>query len=353
MSDVESVASLGAGSRATVTDSMVRVDLHTAAGRDNERLIRPILAAATLFSGLIVGLVIVFVVWRSIPAWHAEGLKFLTRDGWDTQLENAWNSSDSWPFFGAWPLLAGTILTTLGAVIVSTFIGVGAAVFIAEIAPGWLRRPIETIVQLLAGVPSVVFGLVGLAVIVPYIANHWVPGNSGDVLTDVSLDGTCLLAAVAVLSFMILPFFVTVAVDSLRAVPRSYLDGGLALGMTRWRTITRIQIPTAMPGLLAGIMLAAARAIGEAIAISMVGGSLAYVPNLVHGPLYFLLEPLRTMASAIVDTGSDAADVPAIAAALFALASVLLVFSLTLSLLARWVFTAYNRRLNVDTGRHV
>lgn len=309
--------------------------------------------AAALFSGLVVTLVIAFVFWRAWPMWHAEGIRFFLYGGWDTQLENAWNNNGAWPFFGAAPLLAGTLLTTLGSVLVAGFVGMGAAVFLAELAPAWLRRPVETIVQLLAGVPSVVFGLIGLAVVVPYIASHFVPGNSGDVLTDISLDGSCLLAAIVVLSFMILPFFVTVAVDSLRSVPRSYLQGGLALGMTRWRTITRIQVPAATPGLLAGIVLAAARAIGEAIAISMVAGSLAFIPNLAHGPLYFLLEPLRTMASAIVDTGSDAADVPSIAAALFALASMLLVFSLVLSLTARWIFIAFNKRLNVDTGRHV
>jgi phosphate transport system permease protein len=291
------------------------------------------------------------VFWQAWPLWRSEGLRFLTADGWDWQLENAWNSGGV--FFGALPLLAGTVLTTIGAVLVATIVGMGASVFLAELAPPWIERPMESVVQLLAGIPSVVFGLVGLSVVVPFITDHVVPANAGDVVTEVPIDGACLLAAVVVLSLMILPFFVTVATDSLRSVPRSFMDGGLALGMTRWRTITRLQVPSAAPGLIAGIVLATARAIGEAIAISMVAGALAFVPSLAHGPLYALLMPVRTMASAIVESGAEASNVPAIASAMFALASVLLVFSLVLSLSARWAFAAFNRRTNIDTGRRV
>ena len=296
-------------------------------------------------------LVVVFVFWQAWPLWRAQGLSFLTTDGWDWQLENAWNAGGM--YFGALPLLVGTLLTTLGAVFVAFTIGMGASVFLAELAPTWIKRPMETIVQLLAGIPSVVFGLIGLSVVVPFITDYVVPADAGEVVSEVPIDGAGLLAAIIVLSLMILPFFVTVATDSLRSVPRSFMDGGLALGMTRWRTITRLQVPSAAPGLIAGIVLAAARAIGEAIALSMVAGALAFVPNLQHGPLYALLMPVRTMASAIVETGSEASNIPAISAAMFALASVLLVFSLALSLAARWAFVVFNRRMNIDTGRKV
>ena len=157
--------------------------------------------------------------------------------------------------FGASELIVGTILSTVGAVLVALVVGLGAAVFIAELCPRWLRGPIEAVVQLMAGIPSVVFGLVGLAIVVPCLMDHAIPANAGDVMPDIPFDGTSLLAGVIVLTFMILPFFVTVAVDALRAVPRSYLDGGMALGMTRWRAITRLQIPAATPGLIAGIVL--------------------------------------------------------------------------------------------------
>jgi ABC-type phosphate transport system permease subunit len=160
-----------------------------------------------------------------------------------------------------------------------------------------------------------------------------------------------MLAGVVVLSFMILPFFVTVATDSLRAVPRSYVNGGLALGMQRWRAITRIQVPAAAPGLLAGAVLAAARAIGEAIALSMVAGSIAFIPSFEWGLKYFPFMPVRTMASAIVETGGEAMSIPEIEAALFGLAALLLFASLSLSLIARWVVDWYGKRISLASGR--
>jgi phosphate ABC transporter permease protein PstC len=314
----------------------------------SDRLMPYLLGAAAIFSGLVVTFLIFFVVQKAWPVFHSEGLRFITAGGWDTQLEDAWSGK---AFFGVRELIAGSAFSTLGALVASLVLGLGCAVFLSELAPAWLRRPFESAVQLLAGIPSVVFGLVGLMVVVPFIADHLVPGNSGDVVTEIPIAGSCLVAGIAVLTFMILPFFVTVATDSLRSIPRSYLDGGLALGMTRWRTITRIQLPAAAPGLIAGLVLAAARGMGEAIAISMVAGAIAFVPTLAHGPLYMLLEPIRSMASAIVENGTEAMDVPSIAAALFGLATLLLLFSITLSIAARQAFSFFSRRMGVVSDR--
>jgi phosphate transport system permease protein len=325
------------------------VDLQAAPARDGEWLVKPILFAATLFSGLVVSLVVAFVIWRSWGLWQAEGLKFLTTGGWDQQLQDAWNGS---AFFGAAELIFGSLITTVGAVLVAVVVGLGAAVFLAELCPRRLRGPIGSIVQLMAGIPSVVFGLVGLAIVVPYLMDR-IPANAGEVMPDVPLDGTSILAGIIVLTFMILPFFVAVAVDALKAVPRAYLDGGMALGMTRWRAITRLQLPSATPGLVAGVVLAASRGIGEAIAMSMVAGSLALIATGGHGPLLYLLQPVRTIASAIVETGADASDVPSIATAMFALASVLLVISLVLSLGARVAFGVFSKRMSVVSDRRV
>lgn len=315
----------------------------------SDRYMPYLLGTIAIFSGLVVTFLIFFVVQKAWPVFGSEGLRFVTWGGWDTQLQNAWGGS---AFFGVRELIAGSVFSTLGALLLSLVLGLGCAVFLSELAPRWLKRPFETVVQLLAGIPSVVFGLVGLMVVVPYIANNIVPADSGSVVTQIPVNGSCLLAAIVVLGFMILPFFVTVATDSLRAIPRSYIDGGLALGMTRWRTITRIQLPAAAPGLVAGLVLAAARGIGEAVAISMVGGAIAFIPNLAHGPLYMLLEPIRSMASAIFENG-DAIDVPAIASALFGLASLLLLLSVMLSLLARWAFNIFNRRMGVVSDRAI
>ncbi len=327
------------------------IDLSERVSRtSSDRYMPYLLGAAAIFSGLVVTLLIVFVVQKAWPVFHAEGWRFLTHGGWDTQLEDAWDPAGR-AFFGVKQLIAGSVFSTMGALVVSLVLGLGCAVFVTELAPSWIKLPFESVVQLLAGIPSVVFGLVGLMVVVPFISDHVVPANIGDIVPEIPINGSSLLAGVTVLSFMILPFFVTVAADSLRAIPRSYIDGGLALGMTRWRTITRIQLPAATPGLIAGLVLAAARGIGEAIAISMVAGAIAFVPTLQHGPLYMMLEPIRTMASAIVENGGEAMSVPAIAAALFGLATLLLLFSISLSLLARWSFSLFNRRMGIVTDR--
>lgn len=329
------------------------VDLTERIGhRGSDRVMPALLASAAVVSAGLVAFVVFFVAQRAWPTFAAEGHRFITHGGWDGQIEGALSGAAT-IFFGAKPLILGTLFTTAGAVVVSLVLGLGCAIFIAELAPTWIRRPLESVVQLLAGIPSVVFGLVGLAVVVPFITDNIVPPNSFDVVTEIPLEGASMLAGILVLSFMIMPFFVTVATDSLRAIPRSYMDGGLALGMTRWRAITRIQLPSAAPGLVAGLVLAAARGIGEAIALSMVAGAIAYVPSMNYGPLYFLLMPVRTMASAIVETGGEAMNIPQVGSALFALAFLLLMFAVVLSVIARWSFTLFNRRMGVVSGRKV
>jgi phosphate ABC transporter permease protein PstC len=329
------------------------IDLTDAVGRrGSDRIMPALLASAAVISAGLVAFVVYFVAQKAWPTFVSEGHHFLTHGGWDQQIEGALAGAATL-FFGAKPLILGTLYTTAGAVLLSVVLGLGCAIFIAELAPVWIRRPLESVVQLLAGIPSVVFGLVGLAVVVPFIGNVILPADAANVVTDIPLEGASMLAGILVLSFMILPFFVTVATDSLRAIPRSYVDGGLALGMTRWRTITRIQLPSAAPGLVAGIVLAAARGIGEAIALSMVAGAIAYVPNMNNGPLYFLLMPVRTMASAIVEIGGEAMNIPQVGSALFALAFLLLMISVVLSIIARWAFTMFNRRMGVVSGRRV
>ena len=252
--------------------------------------------------------------------------------------------------FGAWPLIAGTLLTTGGAVSLAAILGMGCAIFLANLAPRWLARPVETVVRLLAGIPSVVFGLVGLTVIVPWIQTAFVSQDLANRYPDLSLTGESLLAGILVLAFMILPFFVSIATDSLRAVPESYRLGGLALGMTPWRAVTRLVVPPAIPGLVAGLVLASARAVGEAIALSMVAGAMSNVPSVAHG-LVFFLEPVRTMASAIVEGGDSMQQVPQIQAALFGVATVLLAMSLVLSVTARAASASFAKRMHLISDR--
>lgn len=308
-----------------------------------------LLMVAALIAGGTIVLMVIFVFLEAIPLIQHSGFSWLWGKEWDVALQDAY-SEELWKF-GVLPLIVGTMLTTTGAVIMAGVIGMGASVFLAELGPKKIRGPVETMVRLLAGVPSVVFGLIGLTILVPWVQKTFVTDAVLLRYSDIPLDGSGLGVAIAVLTFMILPFFVTVATDSLRAVPQRYRDGGLAIGLSPWRTVTRIVIPAATPGITAGLVLAAARAIGEAIAISMVGGALAFIPRIGDGPIA-LLEPLRTMAAAIVENG-ETMNVAPIQSVLFALAALLLLGSLLLSVLARIVFARLQRRMGVVSDREI
>ena len=319
----------------------------TRAWVSGERIVEWLLLVAAVFSGAVVLLVIVFVAYGSLPAWRHMGVGFMTGTGWDSGIVDAYQNG-TWTM-GALPLILGTLITTAGSVMCAAVIGMGCAVFLAFLAPDWIGRPVQSVVRLMSGIPSVVFGLIGLMVIVPWIQTAFIPQSLQNKYMDLSLTGESLLAGIMVLTFMILPFFVTVATDSLRAIPDSYRLGGLALGLNNWRAITRLTIPPATPGLVAGLTLSAARAIGEAIAISMVAGALGHIPDVRHGFVFFL-EPIRTLASAIVENG-EGMDSAQISASAFALATILLVFSLLLSLGARMAFGAFAKRMRLVTDR--
>jgi phosphate transport system permease protein len=319
-------------------------------GHISERAASALLAACAIFSAAVVVLVVVFVFNEAIPLFAKQGWYFVSHGGWDGQLDDAWSNPAT--LFGVLELIVATAMTTLGALAISVVLGLGCAVFLSEIAPQWLRKPVGVVIQLLAGIPSVVFGLVGLLVVVPLLTS-WIPPNSFDAVPEIPLDGASLGAAVIVLAFMILPFFTSVAVDSLGAVPRTYIDGSVALGMTKWRAVSKVQVPAAAPGLLAGAVLASGRAVGEAIAISMVSGSIGFIPTLKHGLKYFPFMPVRTLAATLVENGGEVMSVPAIRVALFGLAALLLIWSLLLSLAARGLITWYSSRTAVSTGRNL
>lgn len=303
-----------------------------------EKILEYGLLAVTIFCSIIILFIIVFVTQRALPVLQYNGLHFITTGGWDQQFYDAWMAGDFAPLwdFGALPLIAGTMFTTAGALLLAVPLGLGCAIFLAEFAPYRLRRPVESVVRLLAAIPSVIYGLVGLLVVVPFILEHFISNElAAQYIQFAALDGTSLLAGVLVLTLMIMPIFISLATDALRAVPRSYKEGALALGVSHWRTITRLMIPVAGPGITAGAILAAGRAVGEAIALSMVTGSVAFIPNPAHGWVFFL-EPLRTMASTIVDN-AEGMSVATLESALFGLGFLLLFTSLVLSIMARLV----------------
>lgn len=304
----------------------------------SEKLAEYSFVIATILSSIIILVIFLFVFQKSLPVLQNSGLSFITSIGWDDDFTQAWTSGNFSPVwkFGALPVIAGTIFTTLGSLLIAIPLGLGCAIFLTELAPPWLKGPLESTVRLLAAVPSVIYGLIGLLVIVPFIRNNFVTDALAlTYIKEFAMDGTSLLVGTVVLAIMIMPIFIALTADALRAVPNSFKEGALALGVTPWRVIVRVMLPVARPGIIAGAILAAGRAIGEAIALSMVSGSVSYLPDIKHG-LVFLLEPVRTMASTIVDNG-EGMSVASTESALFTLGILLLLSSIGLSISARLV----------------
>ena len=184
------------------------------------------------------------------------------------------------PLVGSLPLTSGSIIISFLAVCISGPLSIIVAVFITEIAPGWGKKLIQPTIELLAGIPSVVYGYIGLSVLVPLIRNYF--GG----------QGFSVLAGFLVLSVMILPTIISVSTESLRALPEQWKHAAYALGSTRWQTIRMVLIPATRSGLITGIVLGLARAFGEALAVQMVIGNVRKVPD-------SLLDPAITLTSAI------------------------------------------------------
>lgn len=233
--------------------------------------------------------------------------------------------------FHAWPLIWSTILTTVGAVVIAFVCSLFVAVFMVEFAPAWLRSVLQPVVRLLASVPPVIYGLVGVLVVVPFIGNHLISQASKASVTPViQLNGQSLLAAVVILAVMVAPIMIAIFSEGLRAVPRGWIEGSLALGVNPWRTYWKVAVRTARPALAAGTVLATARALGEAVTLAMVSGGVGFAPNPADG-LIFFVEPSRGLPATIL-YNSDGMSEPAMKHTLFAIAAVLLFSALMLSL---------------------
>jgi len=300
----------------------------------DSRVERLLAASACTVLVLIAGM-IVFVFSKAWPSFAGNGLSWFGSGGnVDQQLGDIFNSPANPSKYvyelGAWPLLWGTALTTLGAVAIGLAFSLFASIFIVEFAPPRLNRVLEPIVRLLAAVPSVVYGLIGVLVLVPFVGNHLISsGRKESVAFVVQLSGASLLVAVIVLTVMITPIMIAIIVDALRAVPRSWTEGAAALGVNRWRVMWTIAVRTARPAIVAAAVLATARALGEAIMLSMVSGSVGFAPNPLDG-LTFFLEPTRPLAATIVDN-AEGLSVEPFGQTLYAFAAVLLVSSMFLS----------------------
>lgn len=304
----------------------------------DRRVERLLGALACSVLALIVAMVI-FVFAKAWPSFAHNGLAWFGGGGnVDRQLaaifDSPSNPSDYVYTLHAWPMLYATALLSGIAVICGLVFALLCAVFIVEFAPEPMRRVLEPAVRLLAAVPSVVYGLIGILVLVPLVGNHVVSESmKRSVAYVVQLDGTSLLVGAAVLTVMVTPIMIAIVVDALRAVPRGWTEGAAALGVNRWRATWTISVRAARPAIIAAAVLATARALGEAIMLAMVAGSVGFAPNPLDGMLFWF-EPARPLAATIVDNAEGLSVVP-FGQTIYAFAAVLLVSSLFLSL-AGW-----------------
>ena len=291
-----------------------------------------------------------FVFREAWPSFAHNGLGWFGPGGnVDNEIQAIFTSGDlgGKPVyaFHAWPLLWSTVLITGASVALAFVCSLFIAVFIVEFAPDWLRRVLEPVVRLLASVPSVIYGLLGVLILVPLIGNHLISQSSKQsVAFIISLSGYSLLAAVLILTVMIAPIMIAIFADGLRAVPRGWIEGSLALGVNRWRTFWQVAVRTARPVLVAGTVLATARALGEAVMLSMVSGSVGFAPNPADG-LIFFVEPSRPLAATIIRNTEELSS-PPMKHTLYAIAAVLLFSAAMLSFIG-WAVKQSMKRYGV------
>lgn len=213
----------------------------------------------------IVAMILIFVAQKGLSTFFVDGvnpLTFLFGSKWDP------NSGS----FGALPMILGSFIVTILSALIATPIAIGAAVFMTEVSPKYGAKILQPAIELLTGIPSVVYGFIGLQVIVPFVRSIF--GGTG----------FGILSGVCVLFVMILPTVTFMTVDSLKAVPRHYKEASFAMGATRWQTIWRVILNAARPGIFTAVIFGMARAFGEALAIQMVVGNSAVVPTSLTTP---------------------------------------------------------------------
>lgn len=289
-------------------------------------------AVACFVLALIAGM-IVFVFSKAWPSFSENGLSWFGDTGnVNQQLDTIQQPGTAEPVytFGAFDLIWGTVLTTGGAVLFGIVFSTLAAVFLVEFAPESIRRVLTPTVSLLAAVPSVIYGLIGILVLAPFIGKMISQERKESVAGIVSLTGENWLLATFVLAIMIIPIMTAIIAQALRQVPRGWTEGAAALGVNRWRVMWTVSVRTARPAIIAGAVLATGRALGEAIMLAMVSGGSAFAPNPLDG-LTFFLEPTRPLAATIVFYREGLAN-PATAATLYSIAAVLLVSAMALSI---------------------
>jgi phosphate transport system permease protein len=257
-----------------------------------ESVFRGITASFAALILLIAGVVVAELINYSLPAFKSFGLKFLTSSDWDPVQQ----------LYGALPFIWGTFYTSFIALLLALPISLGIAVFLSELAPPWLRTPVGFLIELLAAIPSLIYGMWGLFVLAPALQHYiepplskfsYLPFFKGYPL------GFGVMAAGIILAVMIIPTISSISRDVMFTVPQAQREGGLALGMTRWEVVSKVVIPYSRSGILGAVILGLGRALGETMAVTMVIGNTPQIS-------VSLFQPGYTIASAIANEFAEA-----------------------------------------------
>ncbi len=296
---------------------------------DSDKVMRYVLLAVSSLAVLIVLLIILFTLGNSVTAIKEIGiLDFLFGDVW----------RPSGGDYGALPLITGSILVTLGSMVLAVPVGIACAIYISEIAPAKLRTTLKPIVELFSAIPSVVFGFVGMMVIVPALKV---------LFPDQQLFSNSWLAASIVLALMAMPTIISVSEDAIHAVPRSYREASLAMGATKWESIVKVVLPAAVSGVSAAIILGIGRAIGETMAVLMLTGNAPIIPD----PLWNVYSLISTLTGTIALQLPEAVTGSVTQSALFELGVLLMIIVLIINMLSRHVVNSAKRRIGEGDGK--
>jgi phosphate transport system permease protein len=264
-------------------------------------------------------LIFVFLLREGLPAFFKIPLGNLFGTRW----------YPSFDLYGTLPLILGSAMVTVNAILIALPLGVATAVFVREVAPGWAREILKPLIEVLAGIPSVILGFFGMIVVAPLVRQtlHVPTGLS-------AITGSIILA------YMSLPTIISVAEDALDAVPRGYRDASLAMGATKWQTIWRVIVPAARSGIITAVMLGLGRAIGETMLVMMVTGNAARMPLSLDAPLL----PARTMTATVAAEMGEVANGSVHYSALFAIGIILFAITFTVNLTAASTIFQKRRR---------
>ena len=294
-----------------------------------ERSVNTVFFFTAAFAVIVVSFILLFLFRDAFPIFADIGIvNFL--------FGSVWAPGAAEPLYGIWPLIVGTLLVTLGAMIFSVPLSLGCAIYISELASPKVRAVLKPAVELLAGIPSVVYGFFGLIILTDFIR----------VTFDIS-SGETWLAASVLLGIMALPTIISVSEDAISSVPHEYKEGSLAIGATRWQTISQVLVPAALSGIAAAIILGIGRVVGETMAVLMVAGNAAIIPD----PIWNILSPLRTLTATL---GIEMGEVPVGSehySALFGIAVVLLLITLIINLSAVAILRHLKERRVTTAGK--